>query len=243
MNLVKNINKFLKLVPKLPIILQALLIPVLVLLWFICISPALISFIVLYCGKPYLKGFVKNFIEQKNHEINRITNKLDKIYDKAILQIETLDKINNALGNNTSPSTQHEIAKSILSFQNSKQGLQNANAEFDEAVKSFFDDNLELKPSPTLPIWILSKLREDWRRDIVEKRRSLINSGCTGIVLRLKTIQYLMEMYGASLMIKYQDFCSGYTSSKAVNKSTKLEVIEVEIIDNKSEILHLDKIE
>ena len=57
--------------------------------------------------------------------------------------------------------------RTIENLQNSKQGLQSANAEFDEAVKSFFDDNDESKPSPTLPIWILSKLREDWRRDIV----------------------------------------------------------------------------
>ena len=158
------------------------------------------------CGKPFFTGFVKDFLEQKNQEINRITNKLEKIYDKAILQIETLDKIDNALGNNASPPTQYEIAKSIETFQKSKQGLQNANAEFDEAVKSFFDDNSKSKPSPTLPIWILSKLREDWRRDIVEKRRSDINSGCKGIVLQLKTIKYLMEMYWASFIIKIQDY-------------------------------------
>lgn len=218
MNLVKNINKFLKLVPKLPIILQALLIPVLALLWFICISPVLISFIILFCGKRYLKGFADNFIEQKNQEINRISNKLENIYESAILQIETLDKIDNALGNKTSPSTQHEIALSLETFQNSKQGLQNANAEFDEAVKSFFDDNLKSKPSPKLPIWILSKLREDWRRDIIEKRRFDIKSGCTGIVLQLKTIQYLMSMYWASLMIKLQDL----SDSHASNKSTRL---------------------
>lgn len=218
MNLFKNIDKFLKLVPKLPIILKALLIPALAILSFVCISPVLISFIVLYYGKSYLKEFVENFIEQKNHSINLITNKLEEIYDKAILQIETLDKIDNALGNNASPPTQYEIAKSIETFQKSKQGLQNANAEFDEAVKSFFDDNSKSKPSPTLPIWILSKLREDWRRDIVEKRRSDINSGCKGIVLQLKTIKYLMEMYWASFIIKIQDYIDGDSS----NKSTKL---------------------
>lgn len=218
MNLFKSIYKFLKLVPKLPIILQALLIPVLAILFFVCISPVLISFIVFYYGKSYLKEFVENFIEQKNHSINRITNKLDKIYDKAILQIETLDKIDNALGNKTLPPTQHEIAKSIETFQKSKQGLQNANAEFDEAVKSFFDGNPKSKPSSKLPIWILSKLREDWRRDIVEKRGSDINSGCKGILLQLKTIKYLMEMYWASLIIKFQDFRDGDAS----NKSTKL---------------------
>ncbi|MDY6902066.1 MAG: hypothetical protein SWZ49_28945 [Cyanobacteriota bacterium] len=226
-----------------PIILQALLIPVLALLLFVCISPVLISFIILFCGKRYLKGFLDNFIEQKNQEINRVSNKLEKIYDKAILQIETLDKIDNALGNKTSPSTQYEIGLSLETFQNSKQGLQNANAEFDEAVKSFFDDNPKSKPSPKLPIWILSKLREDWRRDIIEKRRSDIKSGCTGIFLQLKTIKYLMSMYWASLMIKLQDFWDGYTSNKPVSKSTKSEVIEIEIIDNKSEILNLDKIE
>jgi hypothetical protein len=218
MNLFKNIDKFLKLVPKLPIILQALLIPVLAILFFVCISPVLISFIVFYYGKSYLKKFVENFIEQKNHSINLITNKLEKIYDKAILKIETLDKIDNALGNNASPPTQYEIAKSIETFQKSKQGLQNANAEFDEAVKSFFDDNPKSKPSPKLPIWILSKLREDWRRDIVEKRVSDINSGYKGILLQLKTIKYLMEMYWASLIIKFQDFRDGDAS----NKSTKL---------------------
>jgi len=221
MNLFKNIDKFLKLVPKLPIILQALLLPVLIVLWLISILFSLFSlipFIVFYCGKPFFKGFVKDFLEQKNQEINRITNKLDKIYDKAILQIETLDKIDNALGNNASPPTQYEIAKSIETFQKSKQGLKNANAEFDEAVKSFFDDNPKSKPSPKLPIWILSKLREDWRRDIVEKRRSDINSGCTGVVLQLKTIKYLMEIYWASLMIKIQDYRYGDAS----NKSTKL---------------------
>ncbi|NJM20455.1 MAG: hypothetical protein HC907_17965 [Richelia sp. SM1_7_0] len=218
MNLFKNIDKFLKLVPKLPIILQALLIPVLIVLWLISILFSLISFIVFYCGKPFFKGFVKDFLEQKNQEINRITNKLEKIYDKAILQIETLDKIDNALGNNASPPTQYEIAKSIETFQKSKQGLQNANAKFDEAVTSFFDDNPKSKPSPKLPIWILSKLREDWRRDIVEKRRSDINLGCKGMVLQLKTIKYLMEMYWASLMIKSQDFRDGHAS----NESTKL---------------------
>lgn len=221
MNLFKNIDKFLKLVPKLPIILQGLLLPVLIVLWLISALFSLFSlipFIVFYCGKPFFKGFVKDFLEQKNQEINRITNKLEKIYDKAILQIETLDKIDNALGNNASPPTQYEIAKSIETFQKSKQGLKNANAEFDEAVKSFFDDNPKSKPSPKLPIWILSKLREDWRRDIVEKRRSDINSGCTGVVLQLKTIKYLMEMYWASLMIKIQDYRYGDAS----NKSTKL---------------------
>ncbi|MEL6458571.1 MAG: hypothetical protein AAFQ91_10030 [Cyanobacteria bacterium J06621_15] len=221
MNLFKNIDKFLKLVPKLPIILQALLLPVLIALWLISVLFSLFSlipFIVFYCGKPFFKGFVKDFLEQKNQEINRITNKLEKIYDKAILQIETLDKIDNALGNNASPPTQYEIAKSIETFQKSKQGLQNANAEFDEAVKSFFDDNSKSKPSPTLPIWILSKLREDWRRDIVEKRRSDINSGCKGIALQLKTIKYLMEMYWASFIIKIQDYIDGDSS----NKSTKL---------------------
>lgn len=221
MNLFKNIDKFLKLVPKLPIILQGLLLPVLIVLWLISALFSLFSlipFIVFYCGKPFFKGFVKDFLEQKNQEINRITNKLEKIYDKAILQIETLDKIDNALGNNASPPTQYEIAKSIETFQKSKQGLKNANAEFDEAVKSFFDDNPKSKPSPKLPIWILSKLREDWRRDIVEKRRSDINSGCTGVVLQLKTIKYLMEMYWASLIIKFQDFRDGDAS----NKSTKL---------------------
>lgn len=221
MNLFKNIDKFLKLVPKLPIILQALLLPVLIVLWLISALFSLFSlipFIVFYCGKPFFKGFVKDFLEQKNQEINRITNKLEKIYDKAILQIETLDKIDNALGNNASPPTQYEIAKSIETFQKSKQGLKNANAEFDEAVKSFFDDNPKSKPSPKLPIWILSKLREDWRRDIVEKRRSDINSGCTGVVLQLKTIKYLMEMYWASLIIKIQNLRDGDAS----NKSTKL---------------------
>ena len=221
MNLFKNIDKFLKLVPKLPIILQALLLPVLIALWLISVLFSLFSlipFIVFYCGKPFFTGFVKDFLEQKNQEINRITNKLEKIYDKAILQIETLDKIDNALGNNASLPVQYEIAKSIETFQKSKQGLQNANAEFDEAVKSFFDDNSKSKPSPTLPIWILSKLREDWRRDIVEKRRSDINSGCKGIVLQLKTIKYLMEMYWASFIIKIQDYIDGDSS----NKSTKL---------------------
>lgn len=221
MNLFKNIDKFLKLVPKLPIILQGLLLPVLIVLWLISALFSLFSlipFIVFYCGKPFFKGFVKDFLEQKNQEINRITNKLEKIYDKAILQIETLDKIDNALGNNASPPTQYEIAKSIETFQKSKQGLKNANAEFDEAVKSFFDDNPKSKPSPKLPIWILSKLREDWRRDIVEKRRSDINSGCTGVVLQLKTIKYLMEMYWASLIIKIQNLRDGDAS----NKSTKL---------------------
>lgn len=221
MNLFKNIDKFLKLVPKLPIILQGLLLPVLIVLWLISALFSLFSlipFIVFYCGKPFFKGFVKDFLEQKNQEINRITNKLEKIYDKAILKIETLDKIDNALGNNASPPTQYEIAKSIETFQKSKQGLQNANAEFDEAVKSFFDDNPKSKPSPKLPIWILSKLREDWRRDIVEKRGSDINSGYKGILLQLKTIKYLMEMYWASLIIKFQDFRDGDAS----NKSTKL---------------------
>ncbi|BAY84369.1 hypothetical protein NIES267_38650 [Calothrix parasitica NIES-267] len=221
MNLFKNIDKFLKLVLKLPIILQALLLPVLGILWLISVLFSLFSlipFIVFYCGKPFFKGFVKDFLEQKNQEINRITNKLEKIYDKAILQIETLDKIDNALGNNASPPTQYEIAKSIETFQKSKQGLQNANAEFDEAVKSFFDDNPKSKLSPKLPIWILSKLREDWRRDIVEKRSSDINSGCTGVVLQLKTIKYLMEMYWANLIIKIQDYRYGDAS----NKSTKL---------------------
>ena len=66
--------------------------------------------------------------------------------------IETLDKIDNALRNNASPPTQYEIAKSIETFQKSKQGLQNANAEFDKAVKSFFDDNPKSKPSSKLPI-------------------------------------------------------------------------------------------
>ncbi|MGB3656230.1 MAG: hypothetical protein WBA41_34150 [Rivularia sp. (in: cyanobacteria)] len=218
MNLFKNIDKFLKLVPKLPIILQALLLPVLIVLWLISISFPFISFIVFYCGKPFFKGFVKDFIEQKNQGINRITNKLDKIYNEAILQIETLDEIDDALGNKTSPPTQYEIAKSILSFQKSKQGLKNANAEFYEAVKSLFDDNPKSKPSSKLPIWILSKLREDWRRDIVEKRDSDINSGCKGILLQLKTIKYLIEMYWASLRIKFQDFRDGHAS----NKSTKL---------------------
>lgn len=140
MNLFKNIDKFLKLVPKLPIILQALLLPVLIVLWLISILFSLFSlipFIVFYCGKPFFKGFVKDFLEQKNQEINRITNKLEKIYDKAILQIETLDKIDNALGNNASPPTQYEIAKSIETFQKSKQGLKNANADNGADVSNF----------------------------------------------------------------------------------------------------------
>lgn len=217
MNLVKNINKFLELVPKLPII-QILLKFLIESIAFVCRLLYLILFLVFFFGKRYFKGIVNNFIEKKNHSIKRIINKLDKIYELAIIVIEIENKLDNALGNKTSASTQKELIESIENLQNSKQGLQSANAEFDEAVKSFFDDD-ESKPSPTLPIWILSKLREDWRRDIIEKRRTLINSGCTGIFLRLKTIKYLMEMYWASLMIKYQNFRYGYTDSKAINKS------------------------
>lgn len=221
MNLSQNFDKFLKFVRKLPII-QILLKFLIESIAFVCRLLYLILNNFFLFGRRYFKGIVNNFIEKKNHSIKCILNKLDKIYELAILVIEIENKLDNALGNNTFASTQKELIESIENLQNSKQGLQSANAEFDEAVKSFFDDNDESKPSPTLPIWILSKLREDWRRDIVEKRRTLINSGCTGIFLRLRTIKYLMEMYWASLMIKYQDSRYGYTDSKAINKSTLL---------------------
>lgn len=211
MQLGKKFNNFLKLVPKLPVLLQALLIPVLAILWVVTISPVVIVFFVLLCGKKYLKGFIEKFIEQKNQEINRVLNKVQVIDDVIKLQLE----LENTLLFDNLEASKEELEKAITTFQTSRRNLHQANAQLDEAIKDFFSDEEDSKLKPKLPVWrLVKKLPENWRRDLADRRREWIKAGYSESFIYFKTLEWILEMGWAALMIKWEDFYNAKAKKK-----------------------------
>ncbi len=219
MDLKKSFDKFLKLVPKLPIILQVVLLPLLALLLFLSLSVVVVSFIVVFCRRHELKTFLGQFVEQKDQEMNRVISKVEMMYEALKLQLQSGNNCNNGDSNNLLQA-QHEVEEAIKTFQASRKTLQNANAEFNEAIKDLFSDAQQSKPRSNLPAWLVKKLPEDWRSDLEELQRGWIKSGCSGLVFQLRTTQRLLEMGWAKLMIRWQDFRDGNATKQVSDKRT-----------------------
>lgn len=205
----QKLNDFIKLVPKLPLILQVLLIPVLAILLVVTISPVVVVFFVLLCGKRYWKGFAEKFIEQKNQEINRVLNQVQVVDDVIKLELE------HPVGIDNSEASKEELGKVLKVFQTSRHNLHKANAELDEAIKDFFFNEEGSKLKAKLPAWLIVKrLPENWRRDLADRRREWIKTGCSEQFIYFKTIRCLLEMGWAALIIKCQDFIDKKTMKR-----------------------------
>lgn len=89
----KKLNNWIKLIPKLPLILQVLLMPALVILLLLSVSTVIISFSVLFFRRHKLQEFMKQFVDSKNEEMNRVIKKIETKYKAIKLQIEIDDML------------------------------------------------------------------------------------------------------------------------------------------------------
>ncbi|MBD2681564.1 MULTISPECIES: hypothetical protein [Nostoc] len=215
----ESFNKFLKLVPKLPIILQIVLLPVLVLLWLVPTLIVVISFIVLFCGRHRIKTFMEQFVEHKDQEINRVISKIEMMDDAIKFTLQSGNQCNYGDRDNLLQA-QHELEDAIKILQTSRKNFQNANAEFNEAIKDFCSKPKKFKHRPKLPAWIVKKLPEDWRSDLEELQHDWIDSECSRLVFQLRTTQRLLEMGWAKLMIRWSDYRDGNTTKQVGDQRT-----------------------
>ncbi|MCC5668007.1 hypothetical protein LC653_30070 [Nostoc sp. CHAB 5784] len=215
----KSFDKFLKLVPKLPIILQIALLPVLALLWLLPTLVVVISFLVLFCGRHRIKTFMEQFLEQKDQEISRVISKIEMMDSSIKFTLKSENQCNDGDRDNLLQA-QREIEDTIKILQTSRKNFQNANVEFNEAIKDFFSDSQKSKRRPKFPAWLVKKLPVDWRSDLEELQRDWIDSGCSRLVFKLRTTQCLLSMGWAKLMIRWSDYRDSNTTKQVGDKRT-----------------------
>jgi hypothetical protein len=215
----KSFNKFLKLVLKLPIILQIMMLPVLALLLLLSILVVVISFLVLFCGRHKIKTFMEQFLEQKNQEINTVISKIEMMDDVIKFTLQSENQCNDGDRDNLLQA-QRDVEDAMKILQTSRKNFQDANAEFNEAIKDFCSDSQKSKRRPKLPAWLVKKLPVDWRSDLEELQRDWIDSGCSRLVFQLRTTQRLLEMGWAKLMIRWSDYRDSNTTKQVGDKRT-----------------------
>lgn len=223
-----NFNKLLKLVPKLPIMLQILLLLPLALLWLLTQSFVIVSVIILVCVLFFyghkLKVFVEHFVEQKDQEINRVICKIEMIYEELELKLQ-YDNSNNRNNLLESQSKLEDIIKNLQTsrdsfheaiaiFNESIAGLNEENQKFNKRINALFSNSEKSNKQPKLPVLLAKRLSEDWCSDLEELQSHWVNSGCSALVVQLRTIKCLVEMGWAKLTIRWQD----YLDSKATQQ-------------------------
>ncbi|BAZ30333.1 hypothetical protein NIES4074_27890 [Cylindrospermum sp. NIES-4074] len=230
-----NFNKFLKLVPKLPIMLQILLLLPLALLWLLTQSFVIVSVIILVCVlflyRHKLKVFVEHFVEQKDQEINRVIGKIEIIHEELKLKLqsdnsdnsdnrenllESQSKLENIIKNlQTSRDSFHDA---IAIFNESISGLNEENQKFNKRINALFSNSEKSNKQPKLPVLLAKRLSEDWCSDLEELQSHWVNSGCSALVVQLRTIKCLVEMGWAKLMIRWQDYLDSKTTQQINDK-------------------------
>lgn len=237
-------ENFIKLATKLPKLLQIALLPIftLILLLLLLTIPVLVVYSLwqkslifwlknknLDLENKHLKK-LEQLIKKKKQQRTALLSQVQTMDEAVIIKIRIENELNKISGveqtlqdtskQNNLLEAKIKIDDIIQRLRNSKEDLQQVNAQINEISQKYFSSLAQSELNAKLPLWLASKLPEDWRCDLEELRQEWIYSGCSEAVLKLKTTKCLLEMLWATIQIKWDSFIekSGEVYSSNLNR-------------------------